>query len=72
MPVVVAVNRFPQDTEAELDWLTEWCARRGVPAAVAEVWAHGGEGALDVARRLVELLPAEGEVSGWRPCGGRP
>jgi formate--tetrahydrofolate ligase len=67
VPVVVAVNRFPQDTEAELAWLTEWCARRGVPAAVAEVWARGGEGALEVARRLVELLPAEGEDSGWQP-----
>ncbi|MGM7666967.1 formate--tetrahydrofolate ligase [Microbacterium sp. A93] len=65
VPVVVAVNRFPQDTEAELDWLIGWCERRGVPAAVADVWARGGEGALEVARRLVEVLPAEGEESGW-------
>ncbi|MFB9072811.1 formate--tetrahydrofolate ligase [Citricoccus parietis] len=65
VPVVVAINRFPQDTRAELDWLTSWCARRGVPAAVAEVWARGGAGALDVARRLLEVLPAEGMASGW-------
>lgn len=65
VPVVVAINRFPQDTETELDWLTGWCARRGVPAAVADVWARGGEGALEVARRLVEVLPPEGEESGW-------
>ncbi len=65
VPVVVAINRFPQDTRAELDWLTGWCARRGVPAAVAEVWARGGAGALDVARRLLEVLPAAGVDSGW-------
>ncbi|MGW9552514.1 formate--tetrahydrofolate ligase [Citricoccus zhacaiensis] len=65
VPVVVAINRFPQDTQAELDWLTGWCARQGVPAAVAEVWARGGAGALDVARRLLEVLPAEGVDSGW-------
>ncbi len=65
VPVVVAVNRFPQDTDAELAWLVDWCARRGVPAAVADVWAHGGAGALEVARRLVEVLPPEGDASGW-------
>ncbi|WP_159553508.1 formate--tetrahydrofolate ligase [Citricoccus sp. K5] len=65
VPVVVAINRFPQDSQAELDWLTGWCARRGVPAAVAEVWARGGAGALDVGRRLLEVLPAVGIDSGW-------
>ncbi|MFC7401571.1 formate--tetrahydrofolate ligase [Citricoccus sp. GCM10030269] len=64
-PVVVAINRFPQDTDAELSWLTGWCEDRGVPAAVAEVWARGGDGALEVARRLVEVLPEPGREPEW-------
>ncbi len=41
---VVGVNRFVTDTDAELDWIMAWCAKEGVEAAVADVWAHGGGG----------------------------
>lgn len=60
-PVVVAVNRFTQDEDAELALLRDWGAARGVPVAVADVWGSGGEGALELARLLGEHLPAPGE-----------
>ncbi len=41
---VVAINRFVTDTREELDWLLDWCAAEGVPAAVADVWGRGGGG----------------------------
>jgi formate--tetrahydrofolate ligase len=56
VPVVVAINRFPQDTDAELSWLTDWCGRAGVRVAVAEVWARGGAGAVDLARQVTEAI----------------
>lgn len=62
VPVIVAVNRFPQDTDAELSWLTDWCGRAGVRVAVAEVWARGGAGAVELARQVTEAI-AEGTAS---------
>jgi len=59
-PVVVAVNRFAQDTDAELEALRAWGAERGVAVAVADVHGGGGEGALELARTLGEALPAPG------------
>ena len=56
VPVVVAVNRFGQDTDAELAWLRGWCDHHEIPVAVADVWAHGGEGAVELARRVVEVV----------------
>ncbi|QCU79204.1 formate--tetrahydrofolate ligase [Citricoccus sp. SGAir0253] len=70
VPVVVAVNRFPQDTEEELDRLTGWCAGAGVRVAVAEVWARGGAGALELARQVTEAVAAHGAAdgaAGWTP-----
>src|SRR5438309_9531676 len=52
VPTVVSVNRFSADTAAELDHLTELCSREGVDAIVADHWAHGGEGAADLARAV--------------------
>lgn len=54
LPVVVAINRFPTDTEAELDLLAEKCAELGADFALAEVWAKGGEGAKDLARKVAD------------------
>ena len=56
VPVVVAVNRFGQDTDAELAWLRGWCDHHEIPVAVADVWAHGGGGAVELARRVVEVV----------------
>ena len=55
VPAVVSVNRFSADTAAELDRLKQLCAREGVEAVVADHWAHGGEGASDLARAVVTL-----------------
>ena len=55
---VVAINRFTTDTEAELDWLQDWCATEGVAAAVTDVWAHGGggTGGDDLAETVLQAL----------------
>ncbi|MDO5733868.1 MAG: formate--tetrahydrofolate ligase [Eubacteriales bacterium] len=53
--VVVAINRFPDDTEAELELIRKLCAEAGVDVALSEVWAKGGEGGMDVARKLIEI-----------------
>jgi formate--tetrahydrofolate ligase len=55
VPAVVSVNRFSADTTAELDRLKQLCSREGVEAIVADHWAHGGEGASDLARAVVAL-----------------
>jgi len=54
MPTVVAVNRFPQDTEAELNTILDACREYGVPVALSEAFARGGEGAADLARAVIE------------------
>jgi formate--tetrahydrofolate ligase len=55
-PVVVAINQFPQDTEEELAWVKDFCAKQGVHAEVVSVWANGGEGAKALASHLVDVL----------------
>lgn len=53
---LVAVNRFPNDTDVELAALRAFCAERGVPMAVHEGFSKGGEGALDLADQVLALL----------------
>ncbi len=55
LPCVVAINRFPTDTDAELAVVKEQCGRQGVAAAPAEVWAKGGEGGMALADEVVRL-----------------
>ncbi len=55
LPCVVAINRFPQDTEAELQLIQEKCRALGVNVVLSEVWAKGGEGGMDLAREVVRL-----------------
>jgi len=54
LPVVVALNRFGSDTEAELEFIKEYCADLGVPVALTEVFAKGGEGGEELARLVCE------------------
>lgn len=56
IPVVVAINEFTSDTEAEVTMLQEKCAELGVKAVLASVWAHGGKGGLDLAQAVLEAL----------------
>ena len=56
LPCVVAINRFPSDTEAELSLIAEECEKLGVNARLSEVWARGGEGALELADEVMRLV----------------
>jgi len=53
LPVVVAINRFDSDTEAELDFVRRVCAAKGAEAAISEVYSRGGEGGLELARAVL-------------------
>ncbi|HCS73251.1 MAG TPA: formate--tetrahydrofolate ligase [Clostridiales bacterium] len=64
LPAVVAINRFPTDTEAELQLVEEKCRQLGVKAALSEVWARGGEGGINLAQEVIKLT--EGETSRFR------
>ena len=55
LPSVVAVNRFPTDTDAEMDLVLKKCAELGVNAVPSEVWAKGGEGGTALAEEVVRL-----------------
>jgi formate--tetrahydrofolate ligase len=55
LPAVVAVNRFPHDTEAEIALVTDKCRELGVSVALSEVWAKGGEGGVALAREVLAL-----------------
>lgn len=53
---VIALNRFPTDTEAELKAVLDWAAENGFRAALSEVWAKGGEGGLAIAEQVLEVI----------------
>ena len=55
LPCVVAINRFPQDTEAELQLVERKCKELGVNVALSEVWAKGGEGGVELAKEVIRL-----------------
>ena len=59
LPCVVAINRFPTDTEAELQMVREKCKELGVNVALSEVWGKGGEGGLDLAKEVLRLVEGE-------------
>ena len=60
LPAVVAINRFPLDTDAELALVRSKCEELGVKVALSEVWANGGEGGIEVANEVLKLIE-EGE-----------
>ena len=55
LPAVVAINRFPTDTEAELKLVEDKCRQLGVSVALSEVWGKGGEGGIALAEEVVRL-----------------
>lgn len=59
LPCVVAVNRFPTDTESELELVIGECKKLGVNTVLSEVWAKGGEGGEELAREVVRLCEEE-------------
>ena len=61
VPVVVAINRFHTDTEAEIAYIKEFCAEMGVEVSLAEIFAKGGEGGTDLAQKVCDVI-AKGEA----------
>ncbi len=59
LPCVVAVNRFPTDTDAEIDFIMEKCRELGVNTVLSTVWADGGRGGEALAREVVRLCEGE-------------
>ena len=59
LPCVVAVNRFPTDTDAEIDEVIRECRALGVNTVLSTVWADGGKGGEDLAREVVRLCEEE-------------
>ena len=66
LPCVVALNRFPTDTEAELKLVEEKCAQLDTDIVLSDVWAHGGEGGKELAEAVVRLC--EEDNSGFSFC----
>ena len=59
LPSVVAINRFPTDTDAEIQFIIEKCRELGVNVVLSTVWANGGEGGVELAREVVRLCECE-------------
>ena len=67
LPCVVAVNRFPTDTDAEIDFVIAKCKELGVNVCLSTVWAEGGKGGEELAREVVRLCEEE-DNSGFTFC----
>lgn len=65
VPAVIAVNRFPTDSEAELDFIIEKTKQLGSVAVLCEVWAKGGDGGMDLAKAVIETI--ETKESNFKP-----
>jgi len=63
LPCVVAVNRFPTDTDAEIDFIIEKCRELGVNTVLSTVWADGGRGGEALAREVVRLCEEKGSFT---------
>ena len=62
LPVVVAINRFPNDSETELETLKQFCEVHGASFALSDAFAKGGEGAVALARKVIEVIEANPDV----------
>ncbi len=65
VPVVVTLNAFVTDTQEETDFVKEFCESRGCEFALANVWAKGGEGGVELAEKVLKTL--EEKESGFEP-----
>lgn len=63
LPSVVAVNRFPTDTQAEIDLIVEKCKELGVNVVLSDVWAKGSLGAVELADEVVRLCERENDFT---------
>ena len=67
VPVVVAINRFPSDTEAELAVVDRCCREMGVPYALSEVFSKGGEGGIELAKVVTGIIDEKDTSTGFAP-----
>ena len=67
LPVIVAVNRFGTDTEAELEVITEYCRNMGVEVSMCEVFAKGGAGGVDLANKIVDVIDNNDGSGSFKP-----
>jgi len=65
VPVVVTLNSFVTDTDAEIDFVKNFCEERGCEFALSKVWEHGGEGGVELAKKVLETL--ETKESNFKP-----
>lgn len=56
VPVIVTLNSFVTDTDAENEYIRKFCEERGCEFALSEVWEHGGEGGIELAKKVLETL----------------
>ncbi|MGG6788408.1 UNVERIFIED_CONTAM: formate--tetrahydrofolate ligase [Streptococcus canis] len=61
LPVVVAINKFPLDTDAELQAVYDACDKRGVDVVISDVWATGGAGGKELAEKVVALAEQDNQ-----------
>ncbi|TGB04583.1 formate--tetrahydrofolate ligase [Halobacillus salinus] len=59
LPYVVAVNQFPKDTEAETEFLLDWCKQEGAPVSLVKVFAEGGSGGIHLAKQVMEACESK-------------
>lgn len=71
VPVVVAINRFHTDTDAEIEFVKDFCAGMGVEVSMCEVFAKGGEGGVDLAKKVCETIElTQNSSERFRPIYG--
>ena len=63
VPIVVTLNAFVTDTEAEHDFIRQFCEERGCEFALSEVWAKGGEGGIKLAEEVIRLVEEPNDFS---------
>ena len=68
VPYVIAINKFATDTEKELETLLSWCKENNHPVALADGWAKGGEGMVDLANEVVKLCEEESNFTPIYDC----
>ena len=56
VPGIVAINKFPTDTDAEVKFVEDKCSSLGIPVVMSDVWAYGGEGGVELAKKVVEVV----------------
>ncbi len=61
VPVIVTLNSFVTDTQAEIDFVREFCEKRNCEFALSEVWARGGEGGIALAQKVLQVLDQAGK-----------